>query len=190
VAARRPYDRGARQVAAIHAEPFLGCENFHLGIHAQQICQATHVIAVPMRHDDEIELGQVDAFGPGVLRKSIAVVSRVAQNALPTVLNERGIAPVLLHRRRLAECVIEHGDLRRPPIACWRGDWWGRRSAGGEQYSGSCQDAENVGSRVHFVLLRAIASITREAGSGERDRSLLHGDDDLESGIGIASRTW
>ena len=50
------------------------------------------MIAVPMRHDDEIELGQVDAFGPGVLRKSIAVVSRVAQNALPTVLNERGIA--------------------------------------------------------------------------------------------------
>jgi hypothetical protein len=69
------------------------------------------VIAVPVGHNDEVQLGEVDVFCPGVLGENVRVVSGVEQDAFAAIFDKNGIAPVLLHRRSLAEGVIEDGDL-------------------------------------------------------------------------------
>ena len=128
---------GAGQVSAIDAEALLGRIDFYPGIHAQEIGHAAHVIAVAVRHDDEVELGQVDALGLRILRQKVGVVAGVEQNALAGILDERGIAPVLLHRGKLAEGVIEHGDLRLARVSARRRGWRSRRGASCEKH-GQC----------------------------------------------------
>ena len=69
------------------------------------------MIAVPVGHNDEVQLREVDVFRFGVLGENVGVVSCIEQNAFAAIFDKGGIAPVLLHRRSLAEGVIEDGDL-------------------------------------------------------------------------------
>ena len=70
------------------------------------------MVTVTVRHDDEVQPGQVYVLGLRVQRQDLGVVAGVEQDALATVVDERGVPPVLLHGRGLTECVIEDGDLR------------------------------------------------------------------------------
>src|ERR1700751_2207954 len=47
-----------------------------------------------------------------VLRKMVGVFASVENSRFPAVFDERGIAPVLLHRGCFTECIIENSDLR------------------------------------------------------------------------------
>src|SRR5437667_6713506 len=58
---------GAWQIRAVDAEAFLRHIDCYFGIHLQEVHQSTHVIAVPMGHNDEIQLREVDIFCFGVL---------------------------------------------------------------------------------------------------------------------------
>src|SRR4029079_10689348 len=81
----------------------------------------------------EVQLGQVDALGLRVLRENIRVVAGVEEDTLAAVLYESGIPPVLLHGGRLAEGIIEDGDLRLGgvgPLPLGRG---GRPRVSGER---------------------------------------------------------
>src|SRR2546426_10668996 len=140
----------AGQIGAIDAEAFLGRVDLHLGIHAQQIGYAAHVIAVPVRHDNEVELRQIDALRLRVLREGVAVVASVEQDALAAVLDQCGIAPVLLHAGRLAESVIKDGDLRLRRVGARRLRWRGRGGAPGEHHGPCCNKVIYRGLCFHF----------------------------------------
>src|SRR5579864_9210129 len=96
----------AGQIGAIDSKTFLRRINGHAGIHPQYIRQSSHVIPMTMRHNHEIQFGQVDSFCLCVLLKDVWFVSGVEQNALTAVFDQRGIAPVSLHRRSLAEGIV------------------------------------------------------------------------------------
>jgi hypothetical protein len=64
-------------------------------IDLQQVIQARHVVAMAMRHDDEVELCEIDAFDFDVMRKDVGVVTSVKQNTLATILDEDGKNPNL-----------------------------------------------------------------------------------------------
>jgi hypothetical protein len=99
----------------------------------KRVRHAAHVIAVPMRHDDEVQLRQVDALGLRVLRQDVRVVAGVEQDALAAIFHQRGVAPILLHRRALAKGVVKDGDLRLGRIGGCRRRRRGRaRRAAGE----------------------------------------------------------
>src|SRR5580765_7358334 len=106
-----------------------------------------------VRHDNEIQLRQVDAFCPCVLGKDLRVVAAVEQDSLPAVFHQRSITPVLLHGRVFAESIIENGDLR----------FWGNtcdgNSGGGysptDEKQGYCGTKNCRGIGCHCVLLRA-----------------------------------
>ena len=70
------------------------------------------MVAVAVRHDDEIQLGEIDALGLDVVGEDVRVVAGVEQNPLAVDFDQGGVAPVLLRRRVLAEGVVENGDLR------------------------------------------------------------------------------
>src|SRR5947207_2306130 len=95
-------------------------------------CEQPTTITVAVRHDDKVQPGQIYALGFRVSRQDVGVVAGVEQDALPTVVDDRGVAPVLLHGRRLAEGVIEDDDLRLRRIGAHCGGWRGRRCAPGE----------------------------------------------------------
>src|SRR5215469_7314118 len=76
------------------------------------------MVAVPMRHDNKVQLQQVDAFGLRIVRKDVWVVAGIEQDALSGVFDQRGITPVLLHRRRLAECIVQDSNLWFGVTAC------------------------------------------------------------------------
>ena len=65
-----------------------------------------------MRHDNEVQLRQVHALRFRVLRENVGVVASVEQDPFSSVLDERSIAPVFLHRGCFTECIIENSDLR------------------------------------------------------------------------------
>src|SRR5437667_9378934 len=140
----------AGQIGAIDAEAFLGRVDLHLGIHAQEIGHAAHVIAVPVRHDNEIELRQIDALRLRVLREGVAVVASVEQDTLAAVLDQCGIAPVLLHAGRLAESVIKDGDLRLHRVGVRRLRWRARGGAPGEHHGQGCNKVIHPRLWFHF----------------------------------------
>ena len=70
------------------------------------------MIAVTVRHDHEVELGQTDAFGLRVLREHRAVAPGIEQDALASVFDKGGVAPILGHRPILAEGIVEYCDAR------------------------------------------------------------------------------
>jgi hypothetical protein len=70
------------------------------------------VIAVSVRHHNEVELRQVDALRFRILRKNLRVVAGVEQNPFPVVFDKRSVAPVFRHRGCFTECIIENGELR------------------------------------------------------------------------------
>src|SRR6516164_9394530 len=51
----------------------------------------------------EIQLPQVDALGLDIVRENLRVIAGIKQDALATILDERGKSPIFLHRRGLAE---------------------------------------------------------------------------------------
>ena len=65
---------------------------------------------MPVGDDDEVESLEIDASGSDVLAEDVGIVAGVEENPLSVVLDQRRIAPVLLHRGRLAEGVVEDGD--------------------------------------------------------------------------------
>jgi hypothetical protein len=65
------------------------------------------VVAVTMRHDNEIELPEVDAGGFDVVREDIRVVAGVEQDAPSADFEEPGKAPVLLHRSSSATALTD-----------------------------------------------------------------------------------
>src|SRR2546425_5198598 len=155
-----PAIESAGQIGAIDAEAFLGRVDLHLGIHAQQIGYAAHVIAVPVRHDNEVELRQIDALRLRVLREGVAVVASVEQDALAAVLDQRGIAPVLLHAGRLAESVIKDGDLRLSRVGARRLRWRARGGAPGEHHGQCCNKVIYRGLWFHFSSPSRLVSYT------------------------------
>jgi hypothetical protein len=73
--------------------------------------QATNMIPVAMRQDDKIKSREIDTERPDVVGKVIAVVSRVEQHPLASVLDQGRIAPASFQGRRLSECVVQNGYL-------------------------------------------------------------------------------
>ena len=73
---------------------------------------AVALIAVSVRHHNEIQIRQVNALRLRVLRKDVRVVASVEQDPFSAVFDKRSIAPVFLHRGCFTECIIENSDLR------------------------------------------------------------------------------
>ena len=69
------------------------------------------MVGVAVRQDDEIEIGEVNALRLDVGGEDVAVVAGVEQDSLAGDLDERGEAPILLHRGVGAEGVVEDRDL-------------------------------------------------------------------------------
>src|SRR5215212_446964 len=69
------------------------------------------MVGVPVRQDDEIEIGEINALCFHVRGKRLTVIASVEQNSLASDLNERGEAPILLHRCVRAEGVVQDRDL-------------------------------------------------------------------------------
>src|SRR2546421_6360 len=67
------------------------------------------------------------------------ITAGVEKDALTTIFNERGVSPVLLHGGRLAEGVVENGDLRLARAAARRSRRRGRRGASGEKHGQCCK---------------------------------------------------
>ena len=75
------------------------------------MAQAGHMVGVPVRQDDEIEIGEINALCFHVGGKRLTVIAGVELNSLAGDLNERGEAPILLHRWVRAEGVVQDRDL-------------------------------------------------------------------------------
>ena len=106
----------ARQRAAEHAECFLGRVDLRLRVDTQQMGETRGVIEVAMRDDDEVQLHEINACRLHVLREDLGIVAGVEQDPLPAILDQRGIAPVLSHSRRLPERVVQDRDaISRSP---------------------------------------------------------------------------
>src|SRR2546430_1510464 len=93
---------------------------------------------------------EMDAFRLRVLREGVAVVASVEQDALAAVLDQRGIAPVLLHAGRLAESVIKDGDLRLRRVGARRLRWRARGGAPGEHHGQGCNKVIYARLWFHF----------------------------------------
>jgi hypothetical protein len=65
-----------------------------------------------VRHHDEIQLREINAFCLGVLSQNVWVIARIEKNALSAVFDQRSISPIPLHLWRLTEGVIQNGDLK------------------------------------------------------------------------------
>src|SRR4051794_14383319 len=65
-----------------------------------------------MGQDDKVEPRQVHALGFGIAAQDVRVIAGVKQNTLAAILDKRGESPVFLHRRRLAEGIIQNRYLR------------------------------------------------------------------------------
>src|SRR6185437_7864907 len=70
------------------------------------------MIAMSVRHHNQVQLPQVDALRFRVLRKNIGVVASVEQDSFSAVFDQSSIAPVFLHRGCFTQCIIENCDLR------------------------------------------------------------------------------
>src|SRR4051794_15761960 len=94
-----------------NAKAFSRSINLYLRIRCQDVAQAGHMVGVPVRQDDEIEIGEINALCFHVGGKRLTVIASVEQNSLASDLNERGEAPILLHRCVRAEGVVQDRDL-------------------------------------------------------------------------------
>ena len=74
------------------------------------MAQPIGVIAVTVRDHHEVQSRQVDLEAFDVVTKAFRVVAGVEEDAHAVMLDQRGKAPVLLQRRRLAEGIGEDGD--------------------------------------------------------------------------------
>src|SRR5215203_6183579 len=63
-----------------------------------------------MGEDHEVQALEVDAGSLNVPGEDGRIVSDVEKNPLASVFHQRGVAPILGHRRWLPERVIEDGD--------------------------------------------------------------------------------
>jgi hypothetical protein len=68
------------------------------------------VVGVAVRDNDEVEFGEVNVEGLGVVLEDFGVVAGVEEDALAVVLDEGGETPVTGERRIAAESVVENGD--------------------------------------------------------------------------------
>ena len=103
---------GPRQRSPENPEVFLGNVDLRIRVDSEQVVQAAGMVTVAMGHDREVELGKVDPFGLHVVCKDLGIVPGVEENAFATIFDERSKSPILLHRRGLAEGIVENGDLR------------------------------------------------------------------------------
>jgi hypothetical protein len=62
------------------------------------MAQAAHVITVTVRHNYEVEPGQIDTFLYRIASKNIGIVAGVEKNAQTVVFDQSAESPVLLHR--------------------------------------------------------------------------------------------
>lgn len=69
------------------------------------------MVAVAVGDNNEIECCEVHTLGLHIVCEDLSVVAGIKKNTLSTVLNERSISPVLLHRRGLAKRIIKNRDL-------------------------------------------------------------------------------
>src|SRR6516162_2735192 len=104
-------EEAARQICTVDTETLLRSVDFDPRIDLQHIGKSAHVIAVAVRHHYKIEPRKVDALRLGILCKNVGVVPRIEQDSLAIKFNERRISPILLHHGRVAEGVVDNGDL-------------------------------------------------------------------------------
>src|SRR5215216_5155105 len=53
---------GSGKLRSKDAEVFLGRKDLHRRVHVQQMIQSAHMVAVSMRHDDEVQFAEIDSF--------------------------------------------------------------------------------------------------------------------------------
>jgi hypothetical protein len=63
-----------------------------------------------MRHDHEIELGEIDAFRLRVSREDVTVIAGVEKDAFSANLDQGGIPPVRLHLCIATKGVVQDRD--------------------------------------------------------------------------------
>ena len=77
------------------------------------------MIAVPVGHDHEVEVFEVDPERAHVALEDAAIVAGVEENALSAILHQGRKPPVGLQLRTTAEGVVQDGDpIRRMDRAC------------------------------------------------------------------------
>src|SRR5215813_10340261 len=103
--------KGAWQVCTKNPKSFLRRIDDHFGIYPEHITEPSHVIPVSMRHNDEIQFGQIDSFCFRIVREDVRIVSGVEQNTVTSVFHESRVSPVFLHLRSFTKGIVEHGDL-------------------------------------------------------------------------------
>ncbi len=101
------------QAQRIEIRGFDGGVDLHARIHLEHVVQAARVVAVAVGDDDEIQPPKVHAERLHVGGEIVQIAAGVEQDAPAGVLDERRVAPAVLHRRRLAEGVVEDGHPRR-----------------------------------------------------------------------------
>src|SRR5262249_7189414 len=105
-----------------HTEVFLRRIDLHGGGDLLKMILTAPLGVVAMGDNCEIQLPQVDALGLDIVRENLRVIASIKQDALTTILDERGKSPVLRHRRGLAEGVVKNRDLRGTRLrVCRRG---------------------------------------------------------------------
>ena len=70
------------------------------------------MVAMPVQHDNEVQLGQIDPFGFCISGENAWAITRVEEDALAAVLNERCVSPIFLDGGFFAEVIVKNGNLR------------------------------------------------------------------------------
>jgi hypothetical protein len=85
---------------------------FGFGIHLHHVGQTADVVAMPVQNDNEVQLDQIDPFGFCISGENGWALTRVEEDALAAVLNERCVSPIFLDGGFFAEVIVKNGNLR------------------------------------------------------------------------------